>query len=85
MIESAFGGFKGLPVYIHAMSGLGLVMMLIFAHVYFGPYRRLKEHVAAEAWPDAAAALAKIRRLVGLNILVGLATIIAAGGGRMLG
>ena len=84
MIETAFGGFGYLPLHIHLMYSLGLVMMVIFGHVFFGPYKRLKQHVAAEAWPDGAAALAKIRRLVGLNILLGLATIAVAGGGRLL-
>jgi len=84
MIEMDFGGAVGLPIYVHVMYSLGLIMMAIFAVVFFGPYRRLKLHVAAEAWPDGAAALAKIRRLVGLNILLGLATIATAAGGRML-
>jgi len=85
LIETAFGGFAGLPIYIHSMMGIGLVMMLIFGHVYFGPYKRLQQHVAAEAWPDGAASLAQIRRLVGLNILLGLATIAVAASGRVMG
>ncbi len=85
MIETVLGGAENMPVYVHIMYSLGLIMMVIFAHLFFGPYKRLKTHVAAEAWPDAAAALAKIRRLVGINILLGLATIATAAGGRMLG
>ncbi len=84
MFETTLGGAENIPVYVHIMYSLGVIMMVIFAHVFFGPYKRLKTHVAAEAWPAAAAALAKIRRLVGINILLGLATIAAAAGGRML-
>jgi len=76
------GGFAGLPVYIHAMFTLGLVMMLIFTHVFFAPYRRLKRFVAAQDWKAAAAALAQIRILIGVNLSLGLLTILIATLGR---
>jgi uncharacterized membrane protein len=84
MIFDVYGGFAGAPIYVHTMFGLGLVMMAIFFHVYFAPFKRLKSDVADEAWPDAAEQINRIRRLVGINILLGLATVIAAGGGRFL-
>ncbi len=84
LIFDVYGGFAGAPVYIHTMFALGLVMMAVFAHVYFAPFKRLKSCVAAESWPDGAAQINQIRRLVGINILLGLATVIAAGGGRFL-
>jgi uncharacterized membrane protein len=58
--------------------------MAIFLHIYFVPFRRLKSYVADEAWPDGAAQINQIRLLVGINILLGLATVIAAAGGRLL-
>jgi uncharacterized membrane protein len=84
MIFDVYGGFAGAPIYVHIMFGLGLVMMAIFFHVYFAPFKRLKSDVADEAWPDGAAQINRIRRLVGINILLGLATVIAAAGGRFL-
>jgi len=30
------------PMYVSAMFGLGMVMMLLFAHVFFAPFKRLK-------------------------------------------
>ncbi len=77
MMFSVFGGFKA-PLYIHIMFGLGLVMMAIFMHVFFAPYQRLKRAVAAQTWPEGAAHLAQIRRLVGVNILIGFANIVVA-------
>jgi len=71
----AMGGFKALPVSVHAMLGLGLLMMLIFAHVFFAAYGKLKRHVTAEDWPAAGAALAQIRMLVGINLSLGLVTV----------
>ncbi len=84
MIFDVYGGFAGAPIYVHTMFGLGLVMMAIFFHVYFVPFKRLKSDVADDAWPDGAAQINQIRRLVGINILLGLATVIAAAGGRIL-
>lgn len=84
MIFSVFGGFATVGLYIHLMLGLGIVMMLIFFHVYFAPYKRLKRAVAAEDWPTGGASLGQIRRLVGINTLIGLLTIIIASAGRYL-
>jgi uncharacterized membrane protein len=78
------GGFAGLPVYIHAMFTLGLVMMLIFTHVFFAPYRRLKRFVATQDWKAAAAALAQIRVLIAVNLSLGLLVILIATVGRAL-
>jgi len=70
------------PTHIHIMAGLGIIMMLIFGHVYFGPYRRLKHAVAKENWPEGGKYLGKIRTLVGINTIIGLVTIIIATAGR---
>jgi uncharacterized membrane protein len=48
----------------HAMSGLGLLMCLIFAHIWFVPFRRLKAAVAISDWPAAGKALGQIHPLV---------------------
>ena len=85
MIFSFYGGFKGLPLYIHAMFGLGLVMMAIFMHVFFAPYKRLKAAVAAQDWPTGGKNLNTIRIMVGINTVIGLLTIAIASSGRFLG
>ncbi|RMG59236.1 MAG: hypothetical protein D6717_01645 [Gammaproteobacteria bacterium] len=79
-----FGGFANLPLYVHIMNGLGIVMILIFLHVFFAPYRRLRRAVEAADWPAGGKALAQIRMLVGTNTLIGLATVAIATGGRYL-
>ncbi len=83
MMFGVYGGFQA-PLYIHVMFGLGIVMMLIFMHVFFAPYGRLKRAVAAEDWPAGGKALGQIRMLVGTNTLIGLANIAIAAGGRYL-
>lgn len=73
------------PLYAYAMLALGVVMMLIFGHVYFSPYKKLKRAVAAQDWKAGGAALGLIRQLIGLNLSIGLATIAVVFLGKALG
>ncbi|HTT37344.1 MAG TPA: CopD family protein [Burkholderiales bacterium] len=79
------GGFTSIGVHVHLMLGVGVAMMLIFAHVFFAPFARLTRGVQMQDWKAAGAALSQIRRLVGLNLLLGLITISVATVGRLLG
>ncbi|MFT5218789.1 MAG: putative membrane protein [Planctomycetota bacterium] len=76
------GGFKVIGLYVHVMLILGIVMMLIFMHVYFAAYKRLKLAVAAQDWPTGGGKLAQIRMLIGINTILGLLTIAVGSGGR---
>ena len=69
-----FGGLAA-PHYAMTMLVLGVVMMAIFAHVFFAPYGRLKRAVAAQDWKAGGAALGQIRKLIGINLSLGLLTI----------
>jgi uncharacterized membrane protein len=68
-------GAGGAPLYVHVMAGVGIAMMLIFGHVFFAPFRRLKLAAAQQDWDRAARALGQIRMLVGINLCLGLLTI----------
>lgn len=78
------GKYTIVPIYIYAMLSVGIVMMMIFAHVFFAPYAKLKRHVVAQDWKAAGAALAQIRFLVGLNLSLGLLNIVIGVLGEML-
>ncbi|HHM04206.1 MAG TPA: hypothetical protein ENJ19_00500 [Gammaproteobacteria bacterium] len=82
MLFSLFGGFTGAPPYVHLMHGLGLVMVTIYLLVYFSPYRQLCQAVAQENWQAGGRHLARIRRWVGINLIIGIA-VISIGGGRL--
>jgi len=84
MLFLFFGGMAGAPLYVHLMQGIGLVMMLIFGHVFFAPFRRLKRAVRDQDWQTGGKQLAQIRRLVGVNLSLGLLTIALAAGGRLV-
>ena len=64
-------GMKNAPLGWHYMLGLGLLMMLIFAHIFFGPYRRLKAAVAAADWPEGGKRIRQIVLLAKLNLGLG--------------
>lgn len=82
MLLVPFGGFANAPIFVHAMNGLGLLMMAIFMHVFFAPYKRLSRAVDAEDWQTAGKQLAQIRILVGINLVVGLFTVAIATAGK---
>lgn len=60
------------------MAAGGVLMIAIFGHIRFVLYKRLGRAVGAEDWSAGAAALAQIRRWVGVNLGLGLAVIVAA-------
>lgn len=61
----------------HAMAALGFVMMLIFGHLWFAPYRRLKQAVAASNWPEGGKQMAQITLAVRINFALGWLAIAA--------
>jgi uncharacterized membrane protein len=84
MLINGFGGIASASGDLQLMMGTGIVMMLIFLHVYFAPFQRLKRAVAAEDWAAGRRHLARMRVLIGINLLLGLATVVIAAGGRYL-
>jgi len=62
------------PHYVLAMFITGIAMMLIFAHVFFAPYKRLRFAVKAHDWAAGGKALGQIRKLVGINLILGVLT-----------
>jgi uncharacterized membrane protein len=77
-------GERYAPLYAYVMTGAGVLMMLIYGHVYFGPYKMLRKAVASGDWPAGGASLGKIRFLVGANLLLGLLTVATATIGALL-
>ncbi len=82
MLMKPYIGGGGVPVYVHIMAALGIVMILIFLHVFFAPFRRIKRRLDENDIPGAASQLNQIRMLVGLNTLIGVVTILVATAGK---
>jgi uncharacterized membrane protein len=76
-----YGGFRA-PLYIHVMQGTGILMMLLYLHLYFAPWRRLQTTVRDADWPNAGKHLAMIRKLVAINLGLGVITVLVGSTGR---
>ena len=72
-------------LHIHLMQGIGLLMVAIFLFIYFRPYRAMGRALEAAELPAAAAEMAIIRRLIGVNLILGLSTSVIARLGPYMG
>jgi uncharacterized membrane protein len=64
------------PWQLNAMMGLGLLMSAVFLAIFFGPYRQFRRTTDRNRM---ARSLDSIRKLIGVNLVLGLATVIIAG------
>jgi len=78
------GGMRAVHWHVHAMLGIGALMMVIFARVRRTHYERLVDRVTAGDWKGAGAALGAIRQLVFVNLWLGVAVFVVAVVGRAL-
>lgn len=85
MLIMLFGGFADAPLYVHLMHALGIVMILLYMHVFFAPYRRMRQALLQNDLPEAGRRLNQIRRIIAVNLTLGIVVIIIASAGRMLG
>ena len=81
MIFNVFGGMAGAGWHIHMMQALGLIMMLLFFHIYFVPFRRLKHAVAEKNPEEGARRVGQIRKLVCINLVIGIVVVVIGAGG----
>ena len=82
IIFTELGGMGNLGLHINIVLGLGVFMMLLFMHIYFGPFRRLQRAVIESNWEIGGAKLNQIRLLVKTNLILGLLLIIIATSGH---
>ena len=66
------GGMANVPRYVHIMLALGLAMMVIFGYVFFACYVPFSLDVSNQRWKEAGEMLGKIRKLIALNLSLGL-------------
>lgn len=76
MVMMGSGGAFKMPLDWNIMATLGLVMAGIFAYIYLGLFTRLEQAVAASDWAAGGAALASIRRWVGINLTLGIVVVV---------
>ena len=85
MVFDVFGGFGGVGLYVQLMMGIGIVMMLLFFHLYFAPWRRFQAAVGRQDWAEGGRQLGQIRSIVTLNLILGLIVVGIGASGRYWG
>jgi uncharacterized membrane protein len=70
-------GMKNAPIGWHLMFGIGILMFALYGHLYFGPFRRLKQAVAAADWPEGGRRVGQIATLATVNLALGAVAIAA--------
>jgi uncharacterized membrane protein len=79
------GSFVKAGWHVHLMFLIAVIMTIIFGVIYAVPFKALKAAVAAKQWPAGGSAMAQIRKLVGINLILGLFVIVIGVSGRYLG
>ena len=82
LVFDVYNGLSSAPKSVNIMQGLGIVMILLYLHVYFAPFRRLCKAVDQADWAAGGKHLATIRMLVAINLSLGLIVIAIASAGR---
>jgi uncharacterized membrane protein len=70
-----YGGMKYVGWNVHVMMALGLIMSAVFLLIVFGPYARFRRTTDRAT---AAASIDRIRKLIGINLVLGIATVVVA-------
>lgn len=83
MMFFMFPGQKPLSQWLMAI--LGTLMGIIFVLIYSLPYRRMRAALAQHELPQAGTSMAWIRRLIGVNLSLGLLTVLVAMTGKYSG
>ena len=76
------GGMGEVGPHVHIMLLLGIIMMLMFLHVFFAPHKKLAHAVESQDWETGAKALNQIRLLISVNLLLGLVTTVVGSAGQ---
>ncbi len=85
MVFAVYAGFGGIGLHVRLMQGIGILMMLLFFHLYFAPWRRFQSAVARQDWAESGRQLGQIRMIVTINLVLGLITVAIGGSGRYWG
>jgi uncharacterized membrane protein len=70
-----YGGPANVPWNVNVMMLLGLIMSAVFLVIFFGPYARFRRTTDRAT---TAASIDRIRKLIGVNLILGLVTVVIA-------
>ena len=75
---AGYGGMARLGWHIHLMTGVGIVMVLIYLTLFLAVFLPLRQAVAAGDWAVAGRRLEWTRRLLWTNLLLGVLVVLTA-------
>ena len=75
MLFGLYGGMANVPWNVNAMMAVGIVMAVVFVVLVFGPYARFRRTTDRTRM---ASNLDAVRKLIGLNLVLGLITVVLA-------
>lgn len=79
------GGISGGNLHIDIMQMVGAVMIALFAFLVLGPFGSFKRALARNDLVAAATAQGRIRHIVTINLILGLATTFIGAAGTFVG
>jgi uncharacterized membrane protein len=85
LVFGVYSGFGRVGLHVHLMQGIGILMMLLFFHLYFAPWRRFRAAVARQDWAEGGRQLGQIRTIVTINLVLGVIVVAIGSGGRLWG
>lgn len=78
MLHLRYSGFDNAPQYVQIMMGLFVAMLALFLRIQMLQLPDLRKTVAAQNWAEAGAALGRIRKVVGFNLILGVLVVCIA-------
>jgi uncharacterized membrane protein len=75
MLFVEYGGMAHVGWNVHLMLLLGLIMSAVFLVIFFGPYARFRRTTERNT---AAASIDQIRKLIAVNLVLGIVTVVVA-------
>lgn len=73
LILKDLGGLEQTPLYLQIMSGIGWLMIGIFAWLFFGPFAKFKIRIAQYELAEAARIMnQQMRPLIAVNLMLGV-------------
>ena len=85
LVYELHGNMATLPLPFQLMHGMGWLMIFIFLHLWFAPYKRFRKALAGEDLAEAGKQLNTIRLLVTTNLYLGLLNVLIGTTGRFWG
>ena len=70
------GGFSNAGIHVHIMQLTGWLMIGLFGHLIAVPYRKLCKSVNKGNNEESAIAIAGMRRIIAINLILGVATVL---------